>query len=40
MSSTQPRTIAELRGEERPLGQFTSGQHGLFSRLRDAFNGR
>jgi molecular chaperone DnaJ len=34
------RRLAELRGEERPLGQFTSGQHGLFSRLRDAFNGR
>ncbi len=34
------RRLAKLRGEERPLGQFGPGQQGLFSRLRDAFNGR
>jgi molecular chaperone DnaJ len=34
------RRLAELRGEERPVGQFAPGQQGLFSRLRDAFNGR
>ena len=34
------RRFAGLRGEERPVGQFAPGQQGLFSRLRDAFNGR
>jgi molecular chaperone DnaJ len=34
------RQLAELRDEERPNGQFTAGGQGLFSRLRDAFNGR
>lgn len=34
------RQLAKLRGEERPLGQFAPGQQGLFSRLKDAFNGR
>jgi molecular chaperone DnaJ len=31
------RELARLRGEEQPAGQLRSGQHGLFSRLRDAF---
>ncbi len=34
------RQLAALRGEERPVGQFAPGQQSLFSRLRDAFNGR
>jgi molecular chaperone DnaJ len=35
------RQLAALRGEERPAAALTSGgQPGLFSRLRDAFNGR
>jgi molecular chaperone DnaJ len=34
------RELSELRGEEMPTGEFTPGQHGFFSRLRDAFNGR
>jgi molecular chaperone DnaJ len=34
------RQLAVLRGEERPLGEFKPGQQGLFSRLKDAFNGR
>jgi molecular chaperone DnaJ len=34
------RQLATLRGEEKPVGQFGPGQQGLFSRLRDAFNGR
>jgi molecular chaperone DnaJ len=34
------RELAQLRGEERPTGQFQPGQQGLFSRLKDAFNGR
>jgi molecular chaperone DnaJ len=34
------RTLAKLRGEERPPGKFAPGQQGLFSRLRDAFNAR
>ncbi|CAM5677687.1 Chaperone protein DnaJ OS=Streptomyces violarus OX=67380 GN=dnaJ PE=3 SV=1 [Streptomyces violarus] len=34
------RELAKLRGEERPLGQFQPGQQVLFSRLKDAFNGR
>jgi molecular chaperone DnaJ len=34
------RKLAKLRGEERPSGQFAPGQQGLFSRLKDAFNGR
>jgi molecular chaperone DnaJ len=34
------RKFAELRGEEGPSGQFQPGQQGLFSRLKDAFNGR
>ena len=34
------RQLAKARGEETPVGQFTPGQQGLFSRLRDAFNGR
>jgi molecular chaperone DnaJ len=32
--------LARLRGEERPVGNFAPNQQGLFSRLRDAFNGR
>jgi molecular chaperone DnaJ len=32
--------LAVLRGEERPTGHFAPGGQGLFSRLRDAFNGR
>lgn len=34
------RRLAKLRAEERPQGQFSPGQQGLFSRLKDAFNGR
>ena len=34
------RELAKLRGEEAPPGRFAPGQQGLFSRLRDAFNGR
>ncbi|MGO4755452.1 DnaJ C-terminal domain-containing protein, partial [Streptomyces sp. 2MCAF27] len=34
------RRLAKLRGEERPVGEFKPGQQGLFSRLKDAFNGR
>ncbi|MEU0517428.1 molecular chaperone DnaJ [Streptosporangium sp. NPDC006007] len=34
------RELAKLRGEERPPGKFAPGQQSLFSRLRDAFNGR
>jgi molecular chaperone DnaJ len=34
------RQLAAVRGEERPGGQFAPGQQGLFSRLKDAFNGR
>ena len=34
------RELARLRGEESPPGKFQPGQQGLFSRLRDAFNGR
>jgi len=34
------RDFARLRGEEAPPGKFVPGQHGFFSRLRDAFNGR
>jgi molecular chaperone DnaJ len=34
------RRLAELRGEERPGAQVSHGQGGLFSRLKDAFNGR
>ena len=34
------RQLAALRSEERPDGLFTPGQQGLFSRLKDAFNGR
>jgi molecular chaperone DnaJ len=34
------RELAKLRGEEAPPGKFAPGQHGFFSRLRDAFNGR
>ncbi len=34
------RKLAGLRGEEAPEGVFKAGQHGLFSRIRDAFNGR
>jgi molecular chaperone DnaJ len=34
------RDLAKLRGEEAPPGRFAPGQHGFFSRLRDAFNGR
>ncbi|HYN76012.1 MAG TPA: molecular chaperone DnaJ [Candidatus Limnocylindria bacterium] len=32
--------LAKVRDEEHPPGQFAPGQQGLFSRLRDAFNGR
>jgi len=34
------RQLAKMRGEETPRGKFAPGQHGFFSRLRDAFNGR
>ncbi len=34
------RQLAKIRGEEAPPGKFAPGQQGLFSRLRDAFNGR
>ena len=34
------KELAKLRGEERPPGKFAPGQQSLFSRLRDAFNGR
>ena len=34
------RQLAQLRGEERPAGQVQPASAGLFSRLRDAFNGR
>jgi molecular chaperone DnaJ len=34
------RELSKLRGEESPPGKFAPGQHGFFSRLRDAFNGR
>jgi molecular chaperone DnaJ len=34
------RKLAGLRGEEFPEGVFRAGQHGFFSRIRDAFNGR
>jgi molecular chaperone DnaJ len=35
------RKLAALRGEERPRwARSAPGQHGLFSRMRDAFNGR
>jgi molecular chaperone DnaJ len=34
------RDLAKMRGEEAPPGKFSPGQHGFFSRLRDAFNGR
>ncbi|HTY73845.1 MAG TPA: molecular chaperone DnaJ [Actinomycetes bacterium] len=34
------RELARLRDEERPAGEFAPGTHGLFARLRDAFNGR
>jgi len=34
------RELSRLRGEESPRGRFAPGQQGLFSRLRDAFNGR
>ncbi len=34
------RRLAALRGEDRPSGEFTPGQQGLFARLREAFNGR
>jgi molecular chaperone DnaJ len=37
------RELAELRGEEKPsagVQQGNVGQSGLFSRLRDAFNGK
>ncbi|GAA5022209.1 molecular chaperone DnaJ [Actinopolymorpha pittospori] len=31
--------LARLRGEEKASGQFTSERRGVFSRIRDAFNG-
>jgi molecular chaperone DnaJ len=34
------RELARMRGEESPPGKFAPGEHGFFSRLRDAFNGR
>jgi molecular chaperone DnaJ len=34
------RRLAQLRGEERPAGQVSHGQGGLFARLKDALNGR
>jgi molecular chaperone DnaJ len=34
------RELAALRGDQMPAGEFKPGQQGLFSRLRDAFNGR
>ena len=32
--------LARVRGEEKPAGQFSAGQQGFFSRIKDAFNGR
>jgi len=37
---TTVRKLAALRGEEFAEGEFKPGQQGLFSRIRDAFNGR
>ncbi len=35
------RRLAELRGEEKPVGQVESSSHkGVFGRLRDAFGPR
>lgn len=34
------RQLAELRGEEKPSGQVTSGHRSVFDRLRGAFNPR
>jgi molecular chaperone DnaJ len=34
------RTLARLRDEERPPASGQAASHGLFSRLRDAFNPR
>jgi molecular chaperone DnaJ len=34
------RQLAELRGEEKPTGQVTSGHRSVFDRLRGAFNPR
>jgi molecular chaperone DnaJ len=34
------RELAELRGEEKPTGQVTSGHKSVFDRLRGAFNPR
>ena len=32
--------LAKLRGEEKPVGQFSAGQQGFFSKIKDAFHGR
>jgi molecular chaperone DnaJ len=32
--------LARLRGEEKPAGQFSAGQQGFFSKIKDAFHGR
>jgi molecular chaperone DnaJ len=34
------RKLAALRGEELPEAQVGANQHGLFSKLKDAFNPR
>jgi len=34
------RELARLRGEEQPTGNLTSGQPGLFSKIRDVFGSR
>jgi molecular chaperone DnaJ len=34
------RELEELRGEEKPTGQVTSGHKSVFDRLRGAFNPR
>ncbi|CAM5633924.1 Chaperone protein DnaJ OS=Streptomyces glaucescens OX=1907 GN=dnaJ2 PE=3 SV=1 [Streptomyces glaucescens] len=45
ISSTRSRSACcaswpSCAARERPTGQFQPGQQGLFSRLKDAFNGR
>lgn len=34
------RTLAKLRGEERPEGKLTTTNQGMFSRLKDKFSGK
>ncbi|NJP47796.1 molecular chaperone DnaJ [Streptomyces sp. PRB2-1] len=43
LDTTQENLLRQLainRGEELPSGEYAPGQQGLFSRLKDAFNGR